>query len=118
MNQQGDWTVFLDETAKHFLMEFLKGWWVQDVCIGEMWVAVATVGGRLWTEAATTIRKGGGKCSSPLHVAVDVPRRSVGKVNHMIVSSIEDVFVKMEEHVPFLSFNAFNAVLWNWLLTM
>ncbi|XP_050695667.1 protein O-linked-mannose beta-1,2-N-acetylglucosaminyltransferase 1-like isoform X2 [Eriocheir sinensis] len=72
----GDWTLFINEKASNFLTEFLKGWWVQDVCIGEMWVAVATVGGRLWTEAATTVRNIPGTYSSPLHVAVHVPRRS------------------------------------------
>ncbi|XP_045127503.1 protein O-linked-mannose beta-1,2-N-acetylglucosaminyltransferase 1-like isoform X2 [Portunus trituberculatus] len=74
----GDWTLFLDQKTSDFLMEFLQGWWVGDVCLGEMWVAVATVGGKLWAEVATSMRTLSNKNSSPLHLTVQVPRRPSG----------------------------------------
>ncbi|XP_063867551.1 protein O-linked-mannose beta-1,2-N-acetylglucosaminyltransferase 1-like isoform X2 [Scylla paramamosain] len=74
----GDWRLFLDQKTSDFLIEFLQGWWVGDVCLGEMWVAVATVGGKLWAEAATSMRALSNKSSSPLYLTVQVPRRPSG----------------------------------------
>ncbi|XP_069950931.1 protein O-linked-mannose beta-1,2-N-acetylglucosaminyltransferase 1-like [Cherax quadricarinatus] len=75
----GDWRFFLDEETNNFMEDFLRGWWVRDVCHGEMWAAVATVGGPLWGEAATTLRIYNSSSSSPLWLTVSVPRDQSGR---------------------------------------
>ncbi|KAG7155648.1 O-linked-mannose beta-1-2-N-acetylglucosaminyltransferase 1-like 24, partial [Homarus americanus] len=70
----GDWRYFFDNETNDFLEEFLGGWWVGNMCHGEMWVGVATVSGPLWGEAATTHRNYTSGPSTPLWLEVEVPR--------------------------------------------
>ncbi|XP_037787541.1 protein O-linked-mannose beta-1,2-N-acetylglucosaminyltransferase 1-like [Penaeus monodon] len=70
----GDWRQYLDDETSDFLIKFLKGWWVGDVCYGEMFVAVLTVGGPLWAEGVTEIKNHTQSTSSPLWLAAEVPR--------------------------------------------
>nr|XP_027222653.1 protein O-linked-mannose beta-1,2-N-acetylglucosaminyltransferase 1-like [Penaeus vannamei] len=70
----GDWRQHLDDETSDFLIKFLKGWWVGDVCYGEMFVAVLTVGGPLWAEGVTEIKNSTQATSKPLWLAAEVPR--------------------------------------------
>ncbi|XP_063604100.1 protein O-linked-mannose beta-1,2-N-acetylglucosaminyltransferase 1-like [Penaeus indicus] len=77
----GDWRHYLDDETSDFLIKFLNGWWVGDVCYGEMFVAVLTVGGPLWAEGVTEIKNHTQSISSPLWLAAEVPRGPKGKVS-------------------------------------
>lgn len=71
----------MDDETSDFLIKFLKGWWVGDVCYGEMFVAVLTVGGPLWAEGVTEIKNHTQSTSSPLWLAAEVPRGPKGRVS-------------------------------------
>ncbi|KAK7084460.1 hypothetical protein SK128_023055 [Halocaridina rubra] len=73
---KGDWRAQIREEDLELLHQYVGGWWMENVCLGEMWAAVGLIDGPLWAEAATTM----GNLtipmtsSKPLHIAVTVPK--------------------------------------------
>ncbi|KAK7084463.1 hypothetical protein SK128_023058 [Halocaridina rubra] len=68
-----DWKLYVSEAEITFLEDYLGGWFVGDMCYGEMWAGIGTVDGRMWAEGATIIRNYTVKMSKPLIISAIVP---------------------------------------------
>ncbi|XP_066964287.1 protein O-linked-mannose beta-1,2-N-acetylglucosaminyltransferase 1-like [Macrobrachium rosenbergii] len=71
----GDWRSHMNEASANFLTEYIDGWLVDEVCIGEMWAGVGLINGPLWAETLTTVANYVRPSrSSPIYMAVTVPK--------------------------------------------